>query len=288
MAGRRRRSSEEPVGRTGPSRDSEELRPAGRAGHPTSFGRAGDEESVGPPARDCGFSGTRLPESLGMTGKLEWPLMARPSSVLCPSCGTLVGVRDAQCLNCGRRNPGMWGFAHLLRDVGDDMGFAMLVMWACGALYLASPRRRPRGRAQLGPAVVPLAEHAEPVPVRGERGGAGLRLRALVDGPQRGVAARGRAAHPLQHDVGPRPRAADRAAVRPGPDRDHLHRVGDHRVPGEQPRRRLPAVPAALPRRRRLHRRRLGADLRPHRGAAPLRPARRQLASSASRRRASR
>jgi rhomboid protease GluP len=32
----------------------------------------------------------------------------------------------------------MWGFAHLLRNVGDDMGFAMLVMWGCGALYLAS------------------------------------------------------------------------------------------------------------------------------------------------------
>jgi len=64
--------------------------------------------------------------------------MARPSSVLCPSCGSLVGVKDAQCLNCGRRNPGMWGFAHVLRNVGDDQGFAMLVMWACGALYLAS------------------------------------------------------------------------------------------------------------------------------------------------------
>jgi rhomboid protease GluP len=47
-------------------------------------------------------------------------------------------VKDAQCLNCGRRNPGMWGFAQVLRNVGDDMGFAMLVMWACGALYLAS------------------------------------------------------------------------------------------------------------------------------------------------------
>jgi rhomboid protease GluP len=64
--------------------------------------------------------------------------MARPSSVLCPSCGSLVGVRDAQCLNCGRRNPGMWGFAHVLRGVGDEQAFATLVMWACGALYLAS------------------------------------------------------------------------------------------------------------------------------------------------------
>jgi len=64
--------------------------------------------------------------------------MARPSSVLCPSCRSLVGVKDAQCLNCGRRNPGMWGFAQVLRNVGDDNAFAMLVMWACGALYLAS------------------------------------------------------------------------------------------------------------------------------------------------------
>ena len=50
--------------------------------------------------------------------------MARPSSVLCPSCGTLVGVKDEKCLSCGRLYPGMWGFAHLLRNVGDDMGFA--------------------------------------------------------------------------------------------------------------------------------------------------------------------
>ena len=48
-----------------------------------------------------------------------------------------MGVNDAQCLSCGRRNPGLWGFAHLLRQVGDDMGFAKLVMWVCGALFLA-------------------------------------------------------------------------------------------------------------------------------------------------------
>ena len=64
--------------------------------------------------------------------------MARPSSTLCPSCGQLVGVKDEQCLNCGRRNPGMWGFAHLLRGARDDAAFAQLVMWVCGALYLAS------------------------------------------------------------------------------------------------------------------------------------------------------
>jgi rhomboid protease GluP len=59
-------------------------------------------------------------------------------SVLCPGCGTLVGVRDEQCLTCGRRRPGLWGFAALLRSSGDDLGFLTLVMWACGALYLAT------------------------------------------------------------------------------------------------------------------------------------------------------
>src|SRR6266571_3698634 len=64
--------------------------------------------------------------------------MKRTGSVLCPSCGTLVGVNDAQCLTCGRRNPGLWGFTAVLRTLGDDMGFVNLVLWACGALYLAS------------------------------------------------------------------------------------------------------------------------------------------------------
>ncbi len=39
----------------------------------------------------------------------------------------------------------MWGFAHLLRGVGDDMGFPTLVMWACGALYVATLVADPSG-----------------------------------------------------------------------------------------------------------------------------------------------
>jgi len=76
--------------------------------------------------------------------------MARPSSVLCPSCGTLVGVNDRQCLSCGRLYPGMWGFTQVLRKVGDDMGFAGLVMWACGALYLACLAADPEGVSLSG------------------------------------------------------------------------------------------------------------------------------------------
>ncbi len=62
----------------------------------------------------------------------------REGSVLCPSCGQLVGVNDDRCLSCGRTRPGLWGFAALLRNTGDDMGFVQLVLFCCGALYLAT------------------------------------------------------------------------------------------------------------------------------------------------------
>jgi rhomboid protease GluP len=59
-------------------------------------------------------------------------------SVVCTSCGSLVGVRDDRCFNCGRRNPGLWGFAPLLRSLGNDLGFVALVVWGSGALYVIS------------------------------------------------------------------------------------------------------------------------------------------------------
>jgi rhomboid protease GluP len=58
-------------------------------------------------------------------------------SVVCASCGSLVGVNDEQCYTCGRRNPGLWGFAPLLRRLGNDLGFVPLIIYGCGALYIA-------------------------------------------------------------------------------------------------------------------------------------------------------
>lgn len=69
----------------------------------------------------------------------------RSGSVLCPACGSLVGVNDTQCYTCGRRRPGLWGFAALLRQTGEDMGFQWLVMWACGGLFLATLVSNPGG-----------------------------------------------------------------------------------------------------------------------------------------------
>lgn len=57
-------------------------------------------------------------------------------SVVCPSCGKLVGVRDEACWSCGRRRPGMWGFSGLLRGLGRDLGFVEIVTGGAALLYL--------------------------------------------------------------------------------------------------------------------------------------------------------
>ena len=57
-------------------------------------------------------------------------------SVVCPSCGSLVGVRDERCYMCGRANPSLWGFAPILRQLGADMGFVPLVVGVSTVLYV--------------------------------------------------------------------------------------------------------------------------------------------------------
>ena len=59
-------------------------------------------------------------------------------SVICPSCGVLVGVNDDTCYSCGRRNPGLWGYAGALRRLGHDLGFVPLVMGGTITLYVLS------------------------------------------------------------------------------------------------------------------------------------------------------
>ena len=56
-------------------------------------------------------------------------------SVVCPSCGSLVGVRDDKCYTCGRANPGLWGFGPILRQLGTDLGFIPMVIGVCSLLY---------------------------------------------------------------------------------------------------------------------------------------------------------
>ena len=71
-------------------------------------------------------------------------------SVVCPSCGNLVGVNDERCFTCGRWNPGLWGFAPVLNRLGRDLGFTQFVMWSCIALYLLSLASDPQGISMSG------------------------------------------------------------------------------------------------------------------------------------------
>ena len=57
---------------------------------------------------------------------------------MCPSCGSLVGVRDDKCYTCGRSNPGLWGFGPALRNLGVNFGFAPLVVGTCVTLWVVT------------------------------------------------------------------------------------------------------------------------------------------------------
>ncbi len=59
-------------------------------------------------------------------------------SVLCTSCGVLVGVNDPTCDNCGRRNPGLWGFGPALQALGNDLGFVNIVTGGTVIMYVLS------------------------------------------------------------------------------------------------------------------------------------------------------
>jgi rhomboid protease GluP len=78
----------------------------------------------------------------------------KTGSILCPSCGKLVGVQDKECWNCGRRNPGMWGFAFILRRMGNNFGFVSIVIWGCAALYLAMLLYDPHGIRMSGMSIL--------------------------------------------------------------------------------------------------------------------------------------
>src|SRR5688500_11652555 len=57
-------------------------------------------------------------------------------SVVCASCGTLVGVNDDKCYSCGRSNPGLWGYAGAIRRLGSDLGFVQVVVIGSSVLYV--------------------------------------------------------------------------------------------------------------------------------------------------------
>ncbi|MGH9341192.1 MAG: rhomboid family intramembrane serine protease, partial [Acidobacteriota bacterium] len=64
-------------------------------------------------------------------------LRQKSGSVVCRTCGRLVGINDERCYNCGARNPALWGYAPWLRRLGSDLGFVQLVIFVSVGLYMA-------------------------------------------------------------------------------------------------------------------------------------------------------
>jgi rhomboid protease GluP len=47
-------------------------------------------------------------------------------------------VRDEKCYQCGRANPGLWGFGPAIRRLGADFGFRELVVGACVTMWVVT------------------------------------------------------------------------------------------------------------------------------------------------------
>lgn len=59
-------------------------------------------------------------------------------AILCPSCGRLTSPDAAECLVCGRRNPGMWGLTDVLNRAFRGRNVTGVISVICIALYVAS------------------------------------------------------------------------------------------------------------------------------------------------------
>ena len=84
-------------------------------------------------------------------------------SILCPSCGRLTNADARECLICGRRNPGMWGFAGPLRALFRRRHVVDVVSVACIVLYVIMLLLDPAGalRARGLFDILPTSQAAE-------------------------------------------------------------------------------------------------------------------------------
>lgn len=60
-------------------------------------------------------------------------------SMICPSCGKLIGVSEPQCPFCGAWRPGFYGYTPVLQRLfGGRLDLVSIIVTGCIALYVAS------------------------------------------------------------------------------------------------------------------------------------------------------
>jgi rhomboid protease GluP len=92
-------------------------------------------------------------------------------AILCPSCGRLTNADAPVCLVCGRRNPGMWGFAGPLRNLLGARNYTQIITVACVVLYVASLLIDPAGALRSRGIFDLLAPSQDALRILGETGG---------------------------------------------------------------------------------------------------------------------
>ena len=167
-----------------------------------------------------GLSFRMLPSNRCSSGKRADRSSARRAA--CSSASTMTAATTA--------DDGIPGCGASRRPYGRsarDLGFVPFVIGTCvGALRPDAAcvgRQHRHGRTVL----VPVAESRQALFLFGASGGGpGLRIRSMVDGAQRRVAARRRDSHPVQHDGGASARRRRSRNYLARADGDHLHRGG--------------------------------------------------------------
>lgn len=60
-------------------------------------------------------------------------------SIVCPRCGKLISANAKECMYCGKKNPGLWGFGvNFQKLFGNTLGVVSLITGACVFLYVVS------------------------------------------------------------------------------------------------------------------------------------------------------
>lgn len=74
----------------------------------------------------------------------------RTGSMVCPKCGKLISINSEECYNCGNRNPGLWGFAPLLRRLfGSDFNLIKTITIFSAIIYIISMLLDPSALLQI-------------------------------------------------------------------------------------------------------------------------------------------
>lgn len=59
-------------------------------------------------------------------------------SIVCPNCGRLISANAEQCIHCGRKNPGLWGYGPALQKLFGNGSVVPVVVGASVFLYIVA------------------------------------------------------------------------------------------------------------------------------------------------------